>query len=208
LYSPSELLSLNWSNRYELPMDIIKGYATFHKPDEPCNGAWEVSSIAGIGHGATLYGLGYSLTPNGRLMPDRMFSSKRAKAAWSRAISSEKLNRFPLDDVEEHKEGEPIDPRHEPNHTDDLRDDCQLQVPTAKGGPDPVLDFAYKGPPVDPDPMMRVHDATVKKLMEILNDPEAKYTDPEEVDKMLGGMLKRVSTKYSTSEFQKYYKER
>jgi hypothetical protein len=114
---------------------------------------------------------------------------------------------LPLDDVEAHdNKGRSIVPH--PNHTDDPGDDCQLQVPTAKGGPDPVLDVAYAGPPVDPGPMMRVHDNTVVELMEILNGLGAMYADPEEVDEMLGGMLKSVSTKYFTSEFQKYYKER
>jgi hypothetical protein len=56
--------------------------------------------------------------------------------------------------------------------------------------------------------MMKVHDNTVTELMQILNGLGAMYADPEEVDEMLGGMLKSVSTKYFTSEFQKYYKER
>ena len=193
LYSPSELLSLDWSERYELPKEVVKGYASFREPDEPCNGAWEVSSIAGIGHGKTLYGLGYYLTPNGRLMPDRMFSSKRAKEAWTK--SSGKMKGFPLDDIK--------DPQ-----TEDPNDDCVLQVPSDKGGPDPVLDVAYAGPPVDPGPMMKAHDNTVKKLMKILNGLGAVYTDSEEVDEMLGGMLKSVSTKYFSSEFGKYSRER
>jgi len=195
LYSPDELLSLDWSDRYELPEGIVKGYAAFHRPDEPCNGAWEVSSIAGIGHGRTLYGLGYYLTPNGRLMPDRAFSSKRARDAWTK--SSGKMRGFPLDDVKDPK-------------TPDPNDDCSMQVPTAKGGPDPVLDVAYEGPPVDPGPMMKAHDATAAKLMKVLNSHGASYTDSDYsvVDEMLGGMLKRASTKYFTSEFRKYYKEK
>lgn len=193
LYSPAELLSLDWSERHELPKDVVKGYASFHEPDEPCNGAWEVSAIAGIGYGKILYGLGYYLTPNRRLMPDRAFSSKRAKDAWAK--SSGKMRGFPLDDVN--------DPR-----TDDPNDDCSMQVPTAKGGPDPVLDVAYEGPPVDPGPMMKAHSDAVVKLMKILNRIGAMYTDPRDVDEMLGDMLRSVSTKYFTSEFQKYYKER
>jgi hypothetical protein len=193
LYSPAELLSLDWSERHELPKDVVKGYASFHEPDEPCNGAWEVSGMAGIGLGKTLYGLGYYLTPKGRLMPDRVFSSKRARDAWTK--SSGKMLGFPLDDIAAPK-------------TPDPNDDCSVQVSTMKGGPDPVLDVAYEGPPVDPSPMMKVHDNTVTELMQILNGLGAMYADPEEVDEMLGKMLKSVSTKYFTSEFQKYYKER
>lgn len=195
LYSPVELFALDWPDVYELPKEVVKGYASFSKTDEPCNGAWQVSSIAGIGYGKTLYGLGYYLAPGGRLMPDRMFTSKRATSAWTAALGRGKLKGFPLDDISE--------PR-----TEDPNDDCELQVPTKKGGPDPVLDVAYEGPPVDPGPMMQVHKDTVVKLMKILRDLDTEYTNPSEVEDMLGGMLKSVSTKYFTSEFGKYYKEK
>lgn len=193
LYSPSELLSLDWNDRYELPKEIVKGYAKFNASDKPCNGAWEVSSIAGIGYGATLYGLGYALVPGGRLMPDRSFSSKRARDAWTKSLG--KLKGFPLDDAK--------DPQ-----TADPNDDCPVQVPVKNGGPDPVLDAAYEGPAVDPGPMLQAHEATVEKLMKILNDLGGEYTDPAEVDDVLGQMFRDISTKYFTSEFGKYYKER
>lgn len=203
LYSPVELLSLDWSDRYELPKDVVKGYAAFHRPDEQCRGAWEVTAIAGIGYGKILYGLGYSLTPNNMLMPDRAFSSKKATDAWTK--SSEKMTGFPLDYVDA-EESEKIT-------SDDPSDDCEVRSwkidpETGKGSGDPVLDMAYKGPHTNPGPMMKVHDNTVTELMEILNGLGAMYADPEEVDEMLGGMLKSVSTKYFSSEFQKYYKER
>jgi hypothetical protein len=195
LYSPTALLLLDWSDRDELPMGIIKGYAVFRKPKEPCNDAWEVSSMAGIGHGKILYGLGYSLTPKGRLMPDRAFSSKRAKSAWTK--SSGKMARFPLDDIK--------DPQ-----TEDPNDDCAVQVSTKQGGPDSVLDVAYEGPPVNPRPMMRVHDATVKKLMKVLNGRGAMYADSDhaEVNEMLGRMLRSAGREYFDSEFDKHARER
>lgn len=198
LYSPAELLALDWRNRWELPKEILKGYAAFHEPDQPCNDAWEVTSIAGVGYGKLLYGLGYSLVPTGRLMPDRMYSSKRAKDAWGKQVG--KLQSYPLDDF--------YAPKEKQLTPDDPSDDCDLQVPMKKGGPDPVLDAAYEGGGVDPTPMILVHEKTVRELMRVLNDLGGKYANPEDVDKMLGDMLRKTSTKYFTSEFEKYYKER
>jgi hypothetical protein len=198
LYSPAELLALDWNDRQELPKDILKGYAAFHKPDEPCNDAWEVTSIAGIGYGKLLYGLGYSLVPSGRLMPDRMYSSKRAKGAWGKQVG--KLNGLPLDDIHA--------PKDKQLTPDDPSDDCFLQVPMKKGGPDPVLDVAYEGGGVNPEPMRATHYRTLEKLAKILNDLDGGRRSAEEVEDVLGGMLKSVSTGFFTSEFEKYYKER
>lgn len=193
LYSPAELLALDWAERSELPLGVLKGYASFHKTDDPCNGAWEVSSIAGIGYGKILYGLGYALVPGGRLMPDRYYSSKRAQGAWKKSLG--RLRGFPLDDVDNPQ-------------TKDPNDDCTVQVPVKKGGPDPVLDVAYEGPAVDPGPMQQVHRKTVEELMRILNDVGGEYVDPDDVADVLGEMLREASTKYFQSEFEKYYKER
>jgi hypothetical protein len=193
LYSPAELLALDWEDRFELPSEILKGYASFNQTDNPCNDAWQVSSIAGIGYGKLLYGLGYSLVPSGRLMPDRHFSSKRAVNAWTK--SSGKMKGYPLDDVENPK-------------TSKKEDDCEVQVSTSKGGPDPVLDVAYEGPKVDPTSMMSLHRKTVQELMYVLNDISDELMGPEEVENVLGDMLRKASTKYFTSEFGKYYKEK
>ena len=192
LYSPSELLGLDWENTFEIPKSVVKGYAAFRQTDNPCNDAWEVSSIAGIGFGKLLYGLGYALVPGGRLMPDRHFSSRRAKDAWTK--SAGKMKGLPLDDVNSPK-------------TKDPNDDCEVQVPTGKGGPDPVLDVAYEGPKVDPSPMVRVHEETIDKLTKIYNDLGDEMTR-EEVETLLDEMLRKISTKYFTSEFEKYFREK
>lgn len=193
LYSPSELLGLDWSNRFEIPKSVLRGSAGFGQTDKPCRRAWQVSSIAGIGFGKLLYGLGYALVPSGRLMPDRDFSSKRAKDAWTR--SAGKMKGLPLDDVENPK-------------TPEKEDDCKVQVPTDKGGPDPVLDVAYEGPQVDPGPMERVHEKTIEKLMGVLNSVSNKRFDYEQTKEKLEDMLRSSSAKFFTSEFEKYYKER
>ena len=182
LYSPEKLLALDWSDRSGFPAGIVKGYASFHKPDQPCKDAWEVFSIAGIGYGKLLYGLGYSLVPTGRLMPSRTFSSPRAKEAWGKQVG--KLKSYPLDDISapEEKKRTPKDPS----------DDCELQKPIMNGGPDHVMDAAYEGGGVDPTPMRVAHKRVVRNLMIILNDLGAEYTSVEEVDKMLGDMLRMM----------------
>ena len=77
-----------------------------------------------------------------------------------------------------------------------------------KGGPDPVLDVAYEGGGVNPEPMRATHYRTLEKLAKILNDLDGGRRSAEEVEDVLGGMLKSVSTGFFTSEFEKYYKER
>ena len=193
LYSPAELLALDWLERSEVPSSVLRGYASFHETDAPCNGAWEVSAIAGIGYGRVLYGLGYALVPGGRLMPDRHYSSKRAQGAWTKSVG--KMRGFPLDDVN--------DPQ-----TEDPNDDCEVQVSVKKGGPDPVLDVAYEGPAVDPGPMQQVHRETLEELMEILNAAGGEYGNVGEVEKELGYMLKDASGEYFQAEFKKYSRER
>lgn len=115
---------------------VVKGYARFKQPDNACAGAWEVASIAGRGLGKLLYGLGYDLSPNGRLMPDRSYNSPDAQAAWARA-AGKGLKGFPLDDV-----NAPEDMQLTPGDPDD---DCDLKTSIEDGGPDPIIDFAYEG---------------------------------------------------------------
>jgi len=147
LYSSREILS-NIEGFKQEPFlydedstGIVKGYARFQQPENPCNGAWEVTSIAGRGLGKILYGLGYSLTPNHRLMPDRHYTSGEAKKAWQGA-ASKGLRGIPLDNL-----SGTLTPDNE-------EDDCELQMPIeydeegnidSSGGPDPLLDVAYEG---------------------------------------------------------------
>jgi hypothetical protein len=56
--------------------------------------------------------------------------------------------------------------------------------------------------------MRATHYRTLEKLTKILNDLDGGRRSAEEVEDVLGGMLKSVSTGFFTSEFEKYYKER
>jgi hypothetical protein len=103
-------------------------------PYGPCAGAWMVSAVAGPGYRDTIYGLGYALSPNGLLVPDRSSVKPRARNAWKRDAASGR-ERIQLDDREHDHE----EPGNE-YHTDDPSDDCKLHMDLD----DPQLDFAYR----------------------------------------------------------------
>jgi hypothetical protein len=132
---------------------VLRGMATYELGSEPCHGAWSVTQVAGPGYGRILYGLGYNLTPEHRLMPDRDYTSARAGRAWAGA-AGKRLRGLPLDDIE--------DPA-----TPDPSDDCTVKVPRSEGGPDPVLDVAYEGgelPVGEIEAMGAEHRAVVELL--------------------------------------------
>lgn len=169
LYSPDEIFADREAFMKgsflpdEDPTGIVKGYARFQEHENPCNGAWEVTAIAGRGLGKILYGLGYSLSPRHRLMPDRHYTSGEARRAW-KVAASKGLRGIPLDN-----ESGTLTPDNE-------EDDCELQAPIkydeegnidSSGGPDPLLDVAYEGGELgggQVGAMRAAHNATLKKI--------------------------------------------
>jgi hypothetical protein len=94
-----------------------------HRSAGPCNGAWMVYRSAGPGYGKIVYGVGFALSPSGRLIPDRLDVSDSAKAGWDKQFTGGR-GRLPLDDIDAHRDGGTIRPH--PNHTDDPSDDCMV----------------------------------------------------------------------------------
>lgn len=181
LYSPDEIfadLTTFMKKSFLLdedPTGIVKGYARFQQPENPCNGAWEVTSIAGRGLGKILYGLGYSLTPNHRLMPDRHYTSGEAKKAWQSA-ASKGLRGIPLDNL-----SGTLTPDNE-------EDDCELQMPIefdeegnidSSGGPDPLLDVAYEGGELGGGQIEKMLSAHEKVVDELENEKKLDREDFE-----------------------------
>ena len=198
LYSPAEVLApgadVGKLTDSAALRSAVRGYAVFKRPKEslgPCNDAWYVSAIAGVGYGADLYGFGYSLVPSGRVMPDRIYSAPRAVNAWTKAgkktdpEGNPVLRKLPLDDIDE-----PVTP--------DPEDDCTLQVPRTRGGPDPILDIAYEGGAAakDPTPYVRVHEEVLDRL-------------PDDVpgDRFEAALL-TLGSSYFGAEFHKYMREK
>lgn len=96
-----------------LAKTAIKAYIHLVKPDDPCNGALEVKKVvvANGGKGDLAYGMGYWLSQNSTLVPDRSAISDKAIAAWDRF--SKKVQGNKLDDTDEPTNNDP-------------NDDCQL----------------------------------------------------------------------------------
>lgn len=103
--------------------EVVKGYIEVGEPDGrgPCRSAWEVKRSAGPGLGATVYGVGFALSPKGLLIPDRGYVSPGARAGWGKQASKRK--RYPLDSTAYHNPDGSAAGLH-PHHTDDPADDC------------------------------------------------------------------------------------
>ena len=97
---------------------VIKGVIRLAASSQPCNDAWEVTTSAGPGYGKLIYGVGFALAPNGRLMPDRMSVSSSASAGWARQFNSPR-KKFKLDNYEDPQTIPPEDDCPVHNETDD-----------------------------------------------------------------------------------------
>lgn len=82
----------------------IRGIIDVGPAEDPCNGAWVVSAVAGKGLGKILYGLAYALSPSGLIAPDRRKGkvSPDAQAAW-RKVAAGGRERVKMDDVDHPK---------------------------------------------------------------------------------------------------------
>lgn len=110
----------------------LRGYIEIHKADSRghgrCYDAWEVGFSAGPRIGELLYGLGFALTDNGKLTPDRKSVSPGAQRRWK--IEGEKrLFTKNFDDV--------TDPKTKPEY-----DDCIIHDDSEGKDPE-VLNHAY-----------------------------------------------------------------
>ena len=98
--------------------------ATISASAGKCNGAWSISSVAGPGKLA--YGMGYFMSPTGKLIPDRSSLTTKAKEAWigvHTMTAGTKDEGETLDDQEHPDKGQ--DSFHDAHHTpDDDSDDC------------------------------------------------------------------------------------
>jgi hypothetical protein len=76
----------------------------------PCYDSAVVNRSAGPGYGKVVYGVGYALSPSGKLAPDRENVSNKAKESWGKAFASSR-ERVQLDDFI-HDHGEPGNEYH------------------------------------------------------------------------------------------------
>jgi hypothetical protein len=147
---------------------VVVGFIKIRQLDAPCHGAWEVVNSWGPGRGKDVYGVGYAMSPSGRLVSSRSSVSRAARGdrdrgGWAKASRSRMS--FVLDDLY----AEPQDKLT----PDDPDDDCELYKPISAGGPDPVLDRAYdaQGWEVPAfEAMVSRHEGTMEEVLKI--DPD------------------------------------
>jgi hypothetical protein len=99
---------------------VIKGYVVVGPQIlSRCDDSWMVYKSAGPGYGREVYGLGYSLSPTGKLSPDRESVSRSAQFGWAAQVGKRPSTQF--DDMS-HSHDMPGNEYH----TDDTADDCQV----------------------------------------------------------------------------------
>lgn len=107
--------------------ESVVGYISFGPPKHgQAWGAWEVTRAAGRGYGRLLYSIGYALSPNGLLMPDRVSVSDSAIDAWRKASAT--------------RDSLQLDPLPPENKTDTKVDDAEVHDEEGLE----FLDRAYK----------------------------------------------------------------
>jgi hypothetical protein len=145
-----------------------------------CNGAWEVYHSAGPGYGKIVYGMGYALSPSGRLIPDRSSVSSDAFKGWTGAFNSSRP-RIPLDDIEHQHQL----PGNE-YHTDDPSDDCSVyDLTDIDGGDVTVLNQAYDSEGwerTELDDLGGYHDENIQNLESEFGDEFADYVQDVIID--------------------------
>jgi len=105
----------------------VVGYISVGPPESgQAWGAWEVTRAAGRGYGKLLYSIGYALSPNGLLMPDRVSVSDSAINAWRKASAT--------------RDSLQLDPLPPENKTDTKVDDAEVHDEEGLE----FLDRAYK----------------------------------------------------------------
>lgn len=160
-------------DKYEIEdaaFDAIVGMAIIGKPDESCDGAWEINMIAGPGK--LVYGVAYAMSPSHKIIPDRSAVSATARDAWKNQYEKNK-NKTELDDLKNTK-------------TPDEKDNCNLWAdkndPAAK-----YLDNAYAGN-FDPSSYVGVHKKCLSALEGIVSDSQHGFDfDAKDIVEQLWG---------------------
>lgn len=107
--------------------ESVVGYISFGPPKHgQAWGAWEVTRAVGRGYGRLLYSIGYALSPNGLLMPDRVSVSDSAIDGWRKASAT--------------RDSLQLDPLPPENKTDTKVDDAEVHDEEGLE----FLDRAYK----------------------------------------------------------------
>jgi hypothetical protein len=165
---------------------VLKGFLEAgipRKRDGKCNGAWQVYKSVAPGYGKVLYSVGYALSPNGQLFPDRGTVSSDAQNAWTKVFGGSR-ERKPFDDIDHiHNDADDY-------HTDDPADDCTVW--RAKGTK--YLNYSYESEGWERGILSQLrasHEETMSKVKQLALD---------------SGYIERILEGSGSSFFAKHYK--
>lgn len=178
IYDVNKLFKLMHLDIQEAAMGAVVGYISVAPSKNPCNGAWEVRYSAGPDLGKLVYGMGFALTPNNRLIPDRQYVSDDAYKGWSKQKAKSNVEKIPLDNYKN-----PTTP--------DPSDDCAVHGPGDEDcdsrDSDP-LNHAYVGPSWSKSVLSTLeaaHLETVKKIVSKKHPPALGQIYAEEFEDYL-----------------------
>ncbi len=120
---------------------VVKGLVRLQGPPAPCDDAYQTRFTVGPGLGKLVYGLGYALSPSGKLMASRERGgdgsakvTDAAQGGWSKVYQKSGRVVRRLDDIEL--------PQEQRLTPDDPSDDCELQPPKdQEGNP---MNYSYR----------------------------------------------------------------
>ena len=133
---------------------ILKGYIGIIIKNNECHNAAVVAYAVGPGYGKEIYGLGYAMSPNGLLAPDRTVVSAQAQTAWKKAADKGRKR---------HKFDDKFEPKTPPRE-----DDCIVHEFDHKEH----LNYAYEAEGWERGMLQYLtaqHDAAMRELSDLPN---------------------------------------
>lgn len=146
----------------------IVGMLGLDPPKDPCNGAWQVSYIAGKGYSDVLHSIAMQVSPTGTIMPDRGAVANKLVGTYEKMLSRGPGRPTPLDNK--------LNPK-----TPDTGDDCEVWGDEAPNRA--VLDNSFSGGEGDLEGLKKNH----AEAMRLLTHHLKAYMgwSPEEIDELL-----------------------
>ncbi len=160
----------------------IVGMLGMDPTKDPCNGAWQVSYIAGKGYSDVLHAIAMQASPTGAIMPDRGAVADKLVGTYKKMLTRGPGRPTPLDNK--------MNPK-----TPDTGDDCEVWADE-----DPsrsVLDNSFSGGEGNLEGLKKNHAETMRLLTRHLE----KYMgwSPEDINELLSD----VSGLFFTAAYSK-----
>lgn len=177
-----ENYDLDFDQITEILKSSAKGMIQISQPssDAHSNGAWEVTAVAGPGK--TIYGVGYEISPENALIPDRNSVSDAAKSAWKKQFDSGRKKKK-IDDLDK-----PLTPTKD--------DDGHVHNDSSA----PWLDYSYWGNGENFNMLMNNHKHAMSEVVKLLM-PWYKHKNEAYVESSLNSTLSSVAQWFFGSKY-------